>query len=92
MSEGPAKRRWFQFTIARCLLATFWFSVTCAAWPFDDASWLLQWVALRWGLLIVPPFIAFGTLFGRARIAALIGMVCYFGWLAFVAYEFTYGW
>ena len=78
--------------VYRVLMALFWIGFACVAWAFKDSFKPAsdQHIAIGFaivGCFVVPPFIAIGTLFGRARLAALIGLTCFaalVAWILFV--------
>ena len=74
MREGT-QLSWFQFTATRILGATFWMAVCFFAYRMANpkpANDMLAYVA-GWALLL-SPFIAGGTLFGRPLLGAVIGI------------------
>lgn len=66
-----------QVTIRGVLAATFWICLTCAIWAsFIRDDWNPP-VPIRIGMVVLSlagPCIAVGALFGRARLAAGIGI------------------
>ncbi len=74
--EAMEKPR-FQFTILGILLATFWIAVFIGVWAAAArAKQDVGFYAFPMGYaLIVSPFLAAGSLFGRAWAAALAGLV-----------------
>ena len=73
-SDSP-KRRWYQFSLEAMVLATFWASISMAAWVLDETPrfYTTPWIVL-WIVRALGPFIAVGTLFGRAKMGLLIGI------------------
>lgn len=75
MSERP-KLPWFQFAGTRILGATFWMAACFSAWyllfrtPLDSDA--VGFVAIA--VMVLSPFVAAGTLFGRPLLGALVGI------------------
>jgi hypothetical protein len=82
----PQHGRRFQFTLKRMLLATFWMAVGCGGvmanrsipplWEFGGPRAL--WKCLTYATFNLPFIltgIAVGTLFGRAKVGAIIGFI-----------------
>lgn len=95
MSEGPAKRRWFQFTTRGILVSTFWAAVFNCGLVLFNRLWRHELVALESEesaylvvgcLLFVSIPAAIGGLFARALWGAAVGFilyVLYVGWILF---------
>jgi hypothetical protein len=88
------RTRWFQFTIARILRATFWIAICfalIAAWgtvEFESLPPVAAIFALTWLIFSL----ALGTLFGRAAFGLIIGAVLLGVYAAIGACLFMVGW
>jgi hypothetical protein len=86
----------FQITLRRIFLATFWMAVCCGgvianrtiapSWDFRGPEMLrhVQKYATFY-IALASPFIAVGTLFGRAKTGAMIGVIATSALLAVVS-------
>jgi hypothetical protein len=74
MSEGP-QLWWCQFTTTRILGATFWMAVCFFAYRITNPQPANEVLAFGAGwALLLSPFIAGGTLFGRPLLGAVVGI------------------
>jgi hypothetical protein len=93
MSEGPAKRRWYQFTIQRIMWATFWAAVFSGSLVLFNRLWNHELVPLEsetpaylvlGALSFVSPPAAIGCLFGSWWIGAVVGLVLFCAYVAYI--------
>lgn len=98
MSDNLApRRRWYQITVGRVIVATFWMAVSFAAVagsiaprngrpPSDDVVILLTAIA------ILAPFVALGTLFGHPVWGLLIGIASIIACFMALVSAMQFGW
>lgn len=81
--------------LVRASLALTWIAFACIAWiskdSFKPASDQYFPIALAiMACFGVPPFIAVGTLFGKARLGCMIGLACFSAFAAWTLYALSH--
>ena len=100
MSEGPPKRRWYQFTLARIIGATFWMGVCFGLLAIGESSPEIKQTIETSGApfvsviasAVLSPFIAIGTLLGYPFRGLLVGIVLVGGYALAVYVAIDNGW
>ena len=93
--SSELKRTRSRTILKRVLLVLLWVGLAWTAWNLKDSPSLVsnQHLAISFVLFacfLVSPIIAIGTLFGRGRLGAIIGLASLVGLIACISFVMSY--